>query len=43
LQPYEIRGLAVSLQQAFDHKFIPKPMSEKEVAGLFDILVPKGK
>ena len=43
LQPYEIRGLAVSLQQALDHKFIPKPMTEKEVAGLFDILVPKGK
>ena len=41
LQPYEIRGLNVSLRQAVDFKFIPKPMTEKDVAGLFDILVPK--
>jgi NitT/TauT family transport system substrate-binding protein len=41
LQPYEIRGLNVSLKQAVDFKFIPKPMTEKDVAGLFDILVPK--
>jgi len=41
MQPYEIRGLKVSLQQALDFKFIPKQMDEKEVAGLFDILVPK--
>jgi NitT/TauT family transport system substrate-binding protein len=41
MQPYEVRGLKVSLQQAVDFKFIPKPMDEKEIAGLFDILVPK--
>ena len=41
LQPFEIRGLDVSLRQAVDFKFIPKPMTEKDVAGLFDILVPK--
>ena len=35
------RGLDVSLKQAVEFKFIPKPMTEKEVAGLFDILVPK--
>ncbi len=41
LQPYEIRGLDVSLKQALDFKFIPKAMTEKDIAGLFDILVPK--
>ncbi len=41
LQPFEIRGLGVTLKQAVDFKFIPKPMTEQEVAGLFDILVPK--
>ena len=41
MQPYDVRGLKVSLQQAVDFKFIPKPMDEKEIAGLFDILVPK--
>ncbi len=41
LQPFEIRGLKTSLKQALDFKFIPKEMSEKDVAGLFDILAPK--
>lgn len=41
MQPYEVRGMKVSLQQALDFKFIPKAMDEKEIAGLFDILVPK--
>lgn len=41
LQPFEIRGLKTSLQQALDYKFIPKPMSEQEAAGLFDILAKK--
>jgi NitT/TauT family transport system substrate-binding protein len=41
LQPFEIRGLDTSLKQALEFKFIPKAMTEKDVAGLFDILVPK--
>lgn len=41
MQPYEIRGLDVSLRQALDFKFVSKPMTQNEVAGLFDLLPPK--
>ena len=43
LQPFDIRGLDVSLQQALDFKFVPKAMTQAEVAGLFDMLTPKAK
>jgi NitT/TauT family transport system substrate-binding protein len=43
LQPYEVKGLDLALQQALEYKFIPRAMTEKEVAGLFDILAPKPK
>ena len=38
LQLAEIKGLDVTLQQALDFKYITKPMTKEEVAGLFDML-----
>lgn len=43
MQPYEIKGLDLALQQALEYKFIPKAMTQKDVAGLFDMLTPKAK
>ena len=41
LQLAEIKGLDVTLQQALDFKYITKPMTKDDVAGLFDMLVPE--
>ncbi|MGH6769323.1 MAG: ABC transporter substrate-binding protein [Xanthobacteraceae bacterium] len=38
LQIGEIRGLDMTLKDALQYKFISKPMTPKDVAGLFDIL-----
>lgn len=38
MQLGEIKGLDLTLQQALDFKYITKPMTQKDVAGLFDIL-----
>ena len=43
LQPYEIKGLDLALKQAEEFKFIPKPMTQKDVAGLYEMLTPKEK
>lgn len=43
LQPYEVKGLDLAMQQALEFKFIPKAMTAKEVAGLFDMITPKPK
>jgi len=39
-QPYEIKGLARTLTDAYEFKRIPKPMTPDEVKGLFDIIKP---
>jgi NitT/TauT family transport system substrate-binding protein len=41
-QPYEIKGLARTLNDAYEFKRIPKPMTPDEVKGLFDIIKPNG-
>lgn len=38
LQIGEVRGIQRTLADALEYKFINKPMTEKDVAGLFDIL-----
>jgi NitT/TauT family transport system substrate-binding protein len=38
LQIGEIRGLEMTLKDALQYKFVAKPMTPKDVAGLFDIL-----
>ena len=37
MQPYEIKGLTQTLQDALDFKRIPKPMTPDDIKGLFDI------
>jgi len=37
-QPYEIKGLARTLNDAYEFKRIPKPMTPEDVKGLFDII-----
>jgi NitT/TauT family transport system substrate-binding protein len=39
-QPYEIKGLARTLTDAYEFKRIPKPLTVDEVKGLFDIIKP---
>jgi NitT/TauT family transport system substrate-binding protein len=39
-QPYEIKGLARTLNDAYEFKRIPRPMTVDEVKGLFDIIKP---
>jgi NitT/TauT family transport system substrate-binding protein len=39
-QPYEIKGLQRTLDDAYQFKRIPKPMTPEEVKGLFDIIKP---
>ena len=43
LQPYEVKDLQQTLDQALSFKFIPKAMKPDEVKGLIDILVPAPK
>jgi len=43
MQPFEVRGVQATLDQALDFKFITKPMKPDEIKGLFDILVPAAK
>jgi NitT/TauT family transport system substrate-binding protein len=38
LQPYEIKGLDLSLQQALEYKFISHPMTPADLKGMIDIL-----
>jgi NitT/TauT family transport system substrate-binding protein len=39
-QPYEIKGLEQTLADAYEFKRIPKPMTQADVKGLFDIIKP---
>jgi len=41
LQLTEVKSLDVTLQQALDFKYITKPMTKQDVAGLFDMLATK--
>ena len=41
LQLAEVKGLDVTLQQALDFKYITKPMTKQDVAGLFDMLAAR--
>jgi NitT/TauT family transport system substrate-binding protein len=41
-QPYEIKGLQRTLDDAYEFKRIPKPMKPEDVKGLFDIIKPAG-
>jgi NitT/TauT family transport system substrate-binding protein len=41
LQLAEVKSLDVTLQQALDFKYITKPMTKQDVAGLFDMLATK--
>ncbi len=41
LQLAEVKSLDVTLQQALDFKYITKPMTKQDVAGLFDMLAPR--
>ncbi|HEY8579213.1 MAG TPA: ABC transporter substrate-binding protein [Beijerinckiaceae bacterium] len=43
LQPYEVKDLQQTLDQALSFKFIPKAMKPEEVKGMIDILVPGPK
>jgi NitT/TauT family transport system substrate-binding protein len=43
LQIGEIRGLQMTLNDALQFKYIPKAMTPKDVAGLFDIVYKPGK
>lgn len=38
MQPYEVKGLDLVLQQALQFKYIPHAMTPKDVAGLFDMM-----
>jgi NitT/TauT family transport system substrate-binding protein len=43
MQPFEIKDLQRTLDQALEFKFVAKPTKPEEVKGLFDILVPAPK
>lgn len=43
LQPYEVKNMQQTLDQALSFKFITKPMKPDEVKGLVEILVPAPK
>ena len=38
MEPFEVRGQELMLQQALDYKFIPHPMTPSDIAGLFTIM-----
>lgn len=38
MQPFEVRGQELMLKQALDYKFISKPMTPSDIAGLFTIM-----
>ena len=42
LQPSEIKGLDLSLQQALEYKFITRPLKPADLKGMIDILPPSG-
>ncbi|MDB5571947.1 MAG: aliphatic sulfonates transporter [Hyphomicrobiales bacterium] len=43
LQPYEVKDMQQTLDQALAFKFIPKAMKPEEIKGLVEILVPAPK
>lgn len=38
MQPFEVRGQDLMLKQALEYKFISKPMTQSDIAGLFTIM-----
>lgn len=42
MQPFEVKGQELMLQQALSYKFIPHPMKPSDITGLFEILGKDG-